>query len=592
MSWPISNHESPDVDLSIPSVTAPHYLWAILSADGTSFREKNYESTRAALRVAIERFTTRTTGGQTPNAEISEQRLRTWKTAFEEMGLLTVDDDGLVRATRFGRAVVDGLDDVAASLEGANHKIARLGAMVANRVLLAKPDRSGNPASSVPAGADLRPIRAIWKAFRQLDNRLHWQDINRILGHIHFEQELDGAISRIAEFRKSSPNGYATEEGLKRLSEQILTSDPRHITPWFNRAGLGGVLVPSEAASDGFRALTDENAAILDTLLDEAVPEVPSDAWTNRSSYISYLMSPVEAAERPSLARADKDVVNKVMTAVRVHGSRKIVALSGIPGTGKTRLARIVADQITDGDPSRSMEIQFHDSTSYEDFVEGFVPRADGQGFQLRPKTLRKINEKALDDPGRDYVLLIEEFTRANAHSVLGELLTYIEHRGRKFTLSISQSETQIAPNLIVIATMNPRDRSALSLDDAVNRRVHRISVPSSVLSLKEMLRTNLPPEVLDKLVDWFDQHLEDLPFGHGVFAHAKEVSDLADIYNGTVLPLLSDPLGRVHDAYVAAHEAFPFRQTHSATSDDANDIDRSSRSPRAEETPGDEQTA
>lgn len=33
MSWPISNHESPDVDLSIPGVTAPHYLWAILSAD-------------------------------------------------------------------------------------------------------------------------------------------------------------------------------------------------------------------------------------------------------------------------------------------------------------------------------------------------------------------------------------------------------------------------------------------------------------------------------------------------------------------------------------------------------------------------------
>ena len=39
MVWPISNHESPDVDLSIPRATAPHYLWAILSADGTSFRQ-------------------------------------------------------------------------------------------------------------------------------------------------------------------------------------------------------------------------------------------------------------------------------------------------------------------------------------------------------------------------------------------------------------------------------------------------------------------------------------------------------------------------------------------------------------------------
>jgi len=590
MTWPISNHESPDVDLSIPSVTAPHYLWAILSADGTNFREHNYESTRAALREAIDRFSTRTTGGQTPNAEISEQRLRTWKTAFEEMGLLTVDEDGTVQATRFGRAVVDGLNDVAASLEGANHKIARLGAMVANRVLLAKPDRSGNPASGVPAGADLRPLRAIWKAFRQLGNRLHWQDINRVLGHIHNEHELESAISRIAEFRKRFPTGYSSEEELKELGEEVLTNDPRHITPWFNRAGLGGVLIPSEAASDGFRTLTDENATILDSLLDEAVPEVPRDAWTYRAAYISYLMSPVEAAERPPLATADVSLVQEVLAAVRVHGARKIVALSGIPGTGKTRLARIVADQITDGDPSRSMEIQFHDSTSYEDFVEGFVPRADGQGFQLRPKTLRKINEKALEDPGREYVLLIEEFTRANAHSVLGELLTYIEHRSRKFTLSISQSETQIAPNLIVITTMNPRDRSALSLDDAVNRRVHRIPVPSSVASLKEMLRSSLSPEVLDRLVDWFDRHLDDLPFGHGVFAHAKDTDALADIFHGTVQPLLSDPLGRVHEAYEAAYESFPYRNIHSSEGEIRGD--QGSRSSETVDPPSIDQSA
>ncbi|MCB1468590.1 MAG: hypothetical protein KDK08_15935, partial [Rhizobiaceae bacterium] len=100
---------------------------------------------------------------------------------------------------------------------------------------------------------------------------------------------------------------------------------------------------------------------------------------------------------------------------------------------------------------------------------------------------------------------------------------------------------------------------------DAVNRRVHRIPVPSSVASLKEMLRNNLPPEVLDRMVEWFDRHLEDLPFGHGVFAHAKDTSALADIFNGTVRPLLSDPLGRVHEAYEAAYESFPYRHAQSS---------------------------
>lgn len=245
MPWPISNHESPDVDLAIPAVTAPHYLWAILSSSGASFRDGNYQKTRENLRAAVTNFSSRATGGQTPNPEISEQRLRTWKAAFEEMGLLTVDGDGIVRATRFGRAVVDGVQSVEKTLEGANHKIAELGALVANRVLLAKPDKDGRPPSGVPVDADLLPLRAIWKAFRKLGDKLHWQDINRVLGHIDYERDLDAGIGQIARFRSAHPNGYADPAVLNTLGSSKLTDDPRHITPWFNRAGLGGMVIPA-----------------------------------------------------------------------------------------------------------------------------------------------------------------------------------------------------------------------------------------------------------------------------------------------------------------------------------------------------------
>jgi hypothetical protein len=560
MSWPISNRESPDVDLSIPGVTAPHYLWSLLKADGEQFRASDYETVRAYLEQAVAKFSGRTTGGQIPSAAVSDQRLRTWKVAFEEMGLLTVDELGAVHATRFGRAIVDGLDAVDEALVSANRHIAQLGAQVANRVLLAKPDGHGEPPDGIPADADILPLRAIWKAFRRLGDRLHWQDINRVLGQLHYEHEVDPAIERIARFRRDHPTAYPTTSAdLFALGTSELTDDPRRITPWFNRAGIGGMLIPSEADASGFRTLPEASITIIDGLLSDPSPVPPPLARSRREAYIAYLMEPVERALRAPLKANDTALFERVLAAVREFGNRKVIVLSGLPGTGKSRIVRIVADHLTDGDPLRLKHIQFHASTTYEDFVEGFVPRPDGQGFERRDKTLRVINQRALDDPSRIYVLLIEEFTRANVHSVLGELLTFIEHRSQRFTLPLSQDEVSIAPNLVVLATMNPRDRSAMTLDDALSRRMHRIHVPPSVQSLREMLDGHLAASDLAALSTWFATHVGILPFGHGVFAGATSREALRNTWVGSVVPLLADPLGRIPEAYRAAYESFPF---------------------------------
>lgn len=560
MPWPISNHESPDADLAIPAVTAPHYLWAILKADGQQFRANDYGEVRRYLEDAVKTFAQRTTGGQAPSSAISEQRLRTWKTAFEEMGLLTVDTDGVVRATRFGRAVVEGLDAVHQTLEGANRHIANLGAQVANRVLLAKPDGRGLPPPSVPPDADILPLRVIWRAFRKLGDRLHWQDINRVLGHLHFDRDVDPAIDQISQFRKLNGSSYPTSESeLSLLGAKKLTDDPRHITPWFNRAGIGGMLIPSEADSDGFRTLPPASITIIDGLLGQPIPSPSESAKTDREAYISYLMQPVEQAARPPLEPKDNELAERVIKAVKQFGERQIIILSGLPGTGKSRIARIVADQLSDGDPLRLKDIQFRESTTYEDFMEGFVPRLDGQGFERRDKTFKIINQRALDDPNHTHVLLIEEFTRANVHSVVGELLTFIEHRGRKFTLPLSQDDLIIAPNLVVLATMNPRDRSALTLDDAVQRRMHRITITPSVKALRDMLDGALNHSDLNQLAKWFESFLDLLPFGHGVFAGADSADRLRSIWEGTVIPLISDPFGRIPDSFKTAHDSFPF---------------------------------
>ncbi|MCZ7685223.1 MAG: AAA family ATPase [Sandaracinaceae bacterium] len=533
MTWPISSHESPDVALTIPGVTAPHYLWAFLMADGEALRADDYDAVRGYIEQAVTDFGPGGVRGQRPTPDVSQSRLRTWKKAFEEMGLLTVEE-GNIRATRFGRAVIEGWRAVDALLRGTNKRIARLGAEVANRVLLAEPDGHGRPPRSVPEDADLLPLRAIWRAFRALDDRLHWQDINRVLGHVHYESEVLGAISQIQRFRQ---NGGDYKDHWAQLGSGSLSSDPRHITPWFNRAGIGGMLIPSEADADGFRRLSHEAALVFDDLLAAPAPRASHSERSDRAAYMRHLMEPVRRTTAPQVNARDQALIDRIVNAAREFGQSKLVVLSGLPGTGKSRAARIAADVLAEGDPTRIKDIQFHESTTYEDFMEGFVPRADGKGFERVPKAFRVMNDRALESPDLVHVLLIEEFTRANVHSVLGELLTFIEHRGRPFSLSLSQDEIVVAPNLIVLATMNPRDKSALTLDYAVVRRMHRIAVPSSPEALRGMLEGSLGDHELNSLTTWYKTHFSLLPFGHGVFAGADSEARLRAIWNATVLP-------------------------------------------------------
>jgi MoxR-like ATPase len=553
MPWSTADHDVPSVDLVMPTATAPHYLYAFLNADGEPFRAGNYGAVRGGLREAVELFGGRPVGGQRPTGEITDQRLRTWKTVFEAIGLFTVEDD-TIHATRFGRAVVELLRDLDRQLNGANEHIARLGAEVLDRTLLKNPIETS---PDVASNADLHPMRAIWRTMRSLDNKLHWEELNRVLMRTEYEADVPAAVEHIRSVRAKYPE--YTDAALSELGEPVAT-DRRRVTPWFARAGLGGLLITPDDVAPGYRALIPSRTNVVDSLLARAPAPVPPGALTSKDEYLRYIMEPVATATSPEILPQDKSDVDRVTAAVKEFGASKIIALSGLPGTGKSRLARMVGDILADGDPHRLMEIQFHESTSYDDFVEGFVPRSDGSGFTRVEKTLVVLNERALKDPDRRYVLIIEEFTRTNTHAVLGELLTYVEHRSRPFILAYSQRETRIAPNLVVLATMNPRDRSALTLDDAIRRRLHIVNIGPSSEALEGMLATSLPQEELEKLVAWFEKFRSILPFGHGVFSDVTSVASLAAVWEGTAVHLLKNPFGDVEQAYQEACNEFPWK--------------------------------
>lgn len=260
--------------------------------------------------------------------------------------------------------------------------------------------------------------------------------------------------------------------------------------------------------------------------------------------------------------------IAEVLDACARHGDRSIIALSGVPGTGKSFAASIAAQRFT-GEPLFVREIQFHQSFSYEEFIEG-LRIDDTAGVTVVPGIFLEWNERALEDGDHQYVLLIEELTRANLPAVLGELMTYLEHRDRPFVTIYSRKPVQVARNLTILATLNPTDRSAIDLDAALIRRLRIIGCRPSTEQLAEMLSgVGLPDNVMAKLKAIFttcqdrfeDQYEHLMPFGHGIFADiSNEQPDLHRLWEERIRHLLRRPLIEPHPFVDVIEECYPWR--------------------------------
>lgn len=266
--------------------------------------------------------------------------------------------------------------------------------------------------------------------------------------------------------------------------------------------------------------------------------------------------------------------IAEVLAACKRYGRNSIVALSGVPGTGKSFVANIAAQRLAT-DPLMVREIQFHPTFSYEEFIEGYRANATG-GFSIEKGLFLEWNDQALEDKEHTYVLLIEELTRANMPSVLGELMTYIEYRERAFRSPYSRRPIKIATNLVIIATFNPRDRSALELDEALVRRLRILPFPPDTSQLLEMLEhRKLDGNVRNAIVELFQkcqaEYKEEyealMPFGHGMFADIiEECPDLNHLWHHRLKPLLHPPGRQPHPFMEVIAESYPWKSNSDAS--------------------------
>lgn len=146
--------------------------------------------------------------------------------------------------------------------------------------------------------------------------------------------------------------------------------------------------------------------------------------------------------------------------------------LQGPPGTGKTFCAkRLAYSLMNEIDPKRVELVQFHQSTSYEDFMMGYRPSQTG--FELSYGPFYTFCQKARQDPDHDYFFIIDEINRGNLSRIFGELFMLVEadKRGKPIRLLYTDEEFSVPSNVYLIGSMNTADRSLALMDYAMRRR-------------------------------------------------------------------------------------------------------------------------
>ncbi len=152
---------------------------------------------------------------------------------------------------------------------------------------------------------------------------------------------------------------------------------------------------------------------------------------------------------------------------------KKNIILQGAPGVGKTFIAKRLAWLLMEAKDESAVDmVQFHQSYTYEDFVQGLRPTKDGH-FEVKDGCFYRLCRKALANPQQDHFLVIDEINRGNLSKILGELMMLIEtdKRGESLTLAYSEEPFTVPPNLYLIGTMNTADRSLSLVDYALRRR-------------------------------------------------------------------------------------------------------------------------
>ena len=197
----------------------------------------------------------------------------------------------------------------------------------------------------------------------------------------------------------------------------------------------------------------------------------------------------------------------------------------------------------------RIVFVTFHQSMSYEDFIEGIKPEPTKDGkitYEVKNGIFKELCAKAKEDKSQNYVMIIDEINRGNVANIFGELISLIEDDKRlgaseelRAELPYSHTAFSVPKNVYIIGTMNTADRSVEALDSALRRRfTFKEMMPKAELVPKENKVRNIF-EIINQRIEVLKDREHQI--GHSYFMGVENEDDLKDVFYDKIIPLLQE---------------------------------------------------
>lgn len=257
--------------------------------------------------------------------------------------------------------------------------------------------------------------------------------------------------------------------------------------------------------------------------------------------------------------------------------------LYGPPGTGKTY--KMQHDYINKFSKDNCFITTFHQSFSYEEFVEGLKPvllsndttetQSSDVKYEIQKGIFYKACERAAELAGYEpsktenalqkciadsersskmseaikynkiVLLCIDEINRANVSAVFGDLISLIESSKRigaenemNVTLPYSKEVFAVPANLMIVGTMNTADRSIQLLDSALRRRFRFEELLPEYNKITNDAAKTILQRINARIRCLLDK---DHQIGHSYFIDAKSDLDIFNALKNCVIPLLEE---------------------------------------------------